>query len=295
MRITNNLMAKNFLRNLEAGMTRYDEIQNQMSTGKKVRRPSDDPVALDQSLRIRRGMNSIEQYTKNQNDAMSWLKQADTALGEVTGLIQRASQLAVQGTTGTEGNSERQAIAQEIHQIREAAVQIGNTSINGRYIFAGTNVTARPFADSGAYVGNSSAVKFEINQGVEADVSIPGSTLFPDTADKGPNALTILDDLAKALESGDEVGTQAGIGELERALDHVLSKRSEIGSRTNRIESNQDLLLDKKENLSALLKDTESVDMAEVIMNLKVQETMYRTALEAGARILQPSLLDFLR
>ncbi|MDK2811386.1 MAG: flagellar hook-associated protein 3 FlgL, partial [Petroclostridium sp.] len=133
MRVTNNMLIRTMMLNLNSNLARMDKVQQQMATGKKIRVPSDDPIVAARALKFRTDVSEIEQFQKNTSDAMSWLEVTETALANMGDVLQRARELTVQASNGTLTDEDRQKIKAELGQLKQSIVEIGNTTYAGRY------------------------------------------------------------------------------------------------------------------------------------------------------------------
>ncbi|GAB4260066.1 flagellar hook-associated protein FlgL [Thermincola ferriacetica] len=292
MRVTQSMLVGNFLSNLNNNYRIMNKIQEQLSTGKKINRPSDDPVGVVSSLRLRAGLTETEKYLNNVDDARAWLDTTDTALGQASDLLQRARELTIYGANDALAQQSRDALAQEIHQIRDQMIQVANTTHDGRYIFGGFKTSNQPFTAAGAYTGDNGSIAYEIGVNVSMQVNIPGDAAFINAQD----VFQLLANIEADLTAGNTASlSNIRVGELDTAIDNILSLRSEVGAKTNRLDLTKSRLDEANLNLSELLSKNEDINTAEVITQLKMQENTYRTALAAGARIIQPTLIDFLR
>jgi flagellar hook-associated protein 3 FlgL len=289
------MMVAQFLQNLNANMTRLSTSNEQLSTGKRIQRPSDDPVAVAKSLSLRTRLVETETFMKNVDEATSWMDSVDSSLDGVNQIMTRAKEIAVAGANGTLGQQSRDALADEVDTLLQNAIQLGNTDHGGRFIFGGFMTTAAPFtyntvpAPSVTYNGDGNSIKYEVSSGITVGVNVPGDAAFNPV-------FTSLINLSADLRSGNTASiSNADIGQIDTAVDNLLEYRAEIGARTNQIDLTKNRLLELKTNFSKLLSENEDVDVAETIMNLKMQENVYRAALDTGSRILQPTLMDFLR
>lgn len=296
MRVTDSMLITNFLNDYNNNLERLQKNQNMLSTGKRISRPSDDPVAVATSLRIRTDMTRNDAYTKNADDAKSWLDITDTALNQLGSLLQRTRELAVQGANGTLTQEDMQKIANEIEQLKAQMIQVGNTQYNGRYIFAGFKTTTQPFSETNnSYSGDNGVIEFEVGAGGnKIAVNVTGDKVF-DVSGGTSQLLTMMDNLKNALDSGDHQAVSNLIVDVDKQMENVLAVRAEVGAKSNRIDLIKNRLQDDNYNFTALLSKNEDADLAQVITNLKMDENVYRASLAAGARIMQPSLIDFLR
>lgn len=296
VRITQAMLNRTFLQNLSRNLASLDKLQNQLSSGRKIAKPSDDPVVAVRGMAYRSALVEIEQFKRNVDEGLTWLETTDKALDEATNLLQRARELLVRGLNGAMTAEDRAAMAKEIAQIKEQLGNVANTAVAGRYIFAGTDTKNPPYdAQTGTWVNqNGQDILVEIGKGIYLPINVLGKDVFavPDAAN---GIFGVLDAIARGLNGDATVDLNAELGRLDQQLDNLLAVRATVGARMNRFELIQSRLEADEVNVTRLLSKEEDADMAEVITNLKTAENVYRAALAAGARIIQPSLVDFLR
>ncbi|HEU5139257.1 MAG TPA: flagellar hook-associated protein FlgL [Bacillales bacterium] len=304
MRVTQSMLTTNFLRNLSDSYQRLAKYQNQLATGKKITRPSDDPVVATLGMEYRTNLSHVEQYQRNLSTAYKWMNSSEDALKEATSVMQRVYELTVQASNGTYDVSQRDDIATEIGQLKKQMASIANTRVAGKYIFngtdtkgttitvAGTETKVKPVDLSGGIrvSGNSDDVTIEVNDGIEIRVNVDPTQVFTEDLFQG---LTDLQNDLKNGASPEAIGSY--LSGIKDKLDNIVSERAELGARYDRVEMVEKRLGSQKVIASQILSDNEDVDLEKVIMNLKIQESVHRAALAAGARIMQPTLMDFLR
>lgn len=306
MRVTNKMLANTVMNNLHADLKRLQKLQDQLSTGHIISRPSDDPVIGTRVMTLNSVMSQRNQYERNIDDSLGWLETTDKALGSINDLLQRARELAVAGANDSLSQTDRIASAKEVEQIKYSMVQIANTSYANRYIFAGTMTTTMPFDQSGIYSGNSGAVgqmNWELSQGVTLTVNIDGNEAFnPNIAGIPPGGpgvpgtiFTLLDNLQTDLQAGNTAQLSASLSQFDTAIDSTLNLRAAVGAKSNRLEMAKSRSGDEMINYEQLIAKLNDVDMAKLITDFTMQENVYQAALNTAARIIQPSLLDFLR
>ncbi|ORX24536.1 flagellar hook-associated protein FlgL [Thermoanaerobacterium sp. PSU-2] len=296
MRVTNNMLVMDFMNDYNKNLERLQKDQNMLSTGEKVSKPSDDPVAVASILRIKTEIARNNAYTKNTDDAKSWLSLTDTALGQIGDMLQNARELAVQGSNGTLTQSDMQNLAAQVDQLKQQIIQVGNTQYNGRYIFAGYKTDTKPFNDiDNSYAGDDGAIKFEVGAGGNTiQVNVTGDKVF-DVSAGSSQLLDVMDKLSDKLKSGDNQAVSNIIGDIDNQLQNILSIRADAGAKANRVDLTANRLSDDNYNFTALLSKNQDADIAQVITNLKMDDNVYRASLASGAMIIQPSLVDFLR
>lgn len=420
MRITNGIMAKHLMTNLNSILNRMDKVQNQLASGRTINKPSDNPTGTARSMQLNTNLVETSQYIINTDYSISWCETAESAFSNVTEVMQRARELAVQGANGVLAQDSRDAIANEIEQLRQQIIDLGNASNGGRYVFGGYQTVDPPFKDlteqeqldlsmgniiltippsdnnqiskslkasdptningntpitinavtivlpdvsgdtnetaldkiaqaittemgannqnfkaymdkvgdqvrirfvsdkpftvtdgaganfvaetsysSGSpykkeitdiigYNGDNSKIYVEIGAGVKIDINVPGGEPFASN-------IAALTNLRNALRAGDQTRIGHSLIELDRAIDITLTNRSDLGARTNRLELVKSRLEDLDLNFNKLLSNNEDTDVAGTIMDLKMLESVQRSALAVGSKVIVPTLVDFLR
>jgi flagellar hook-associated protein 3 FlgL len=294
MRITHRMLIDTVRQNLEVNLRRLDTLENQLSSGKRIQRPSDDPPAVVRALGFREAIAASEQYARNLDASLAWVNATEAALGGIMDTVHRARELAVQGGSDTLGQSERNAIAAEVDQLVQHLLTIANSSLRGQRLFAGLATSSDPFSYSAGppasvtYAGDTGQMRREIDTGVTVTINVNGTFL--------PPIFTALLDLANNLRAGNTTAIRSSdLAALDTALDTVSTTRAGVGATVNRLEEAQQRLQEIEERLRGLLSSTEDTDLTQVISDFAAQESVYKAALAAGARAIQPSLLDYLR
>lgn len=315
IRTTTNGTISRTLYDLQAAAERLHASQGRLSTGKAIGRPEDDPFGAGRAVTLRGELGDVRQYQRNVDEANAWLDASDTALSNSNGVLQRVRELVVGAANGTVDASGLSAVATEVGQLRAALREQMNSTFAGRYLFAGTRTTPAPsyggpFPDSPpsyAYVGDGNLLTRAIADGEQIPVNLVGSmpgdpastAVFDTTASTPPqNVLATLDAIERHLRGG-TAADRAALGGadlrlLDDHLDHVIQGRATIGARSNRLDTQLSRLKDTELNVQDILSKTEDADMAKTILEYSTQQAGYQAALQAGARVIQPSLLDFL-
>jgi len=302
MRITNNMLINNMVNYITNNMTRMNKFQGQLASGKKIQVPSDDPVVAARALKLRTDVAEIAQYQKNLKDAQSWLEVTETALSDMDDIFQRLNELAVASTDTTLSQQDLGATAKEAEQLRTQLVNLSNSTYAGRYIFSGFKTDQAFMNSDGTFaldVENSEMIIYEIGMSDSININITGGDLFNAGAattagDKG-KFIDDVDRFITALNSADAAELATMSDAFLNNLDNVLRVRADVGARVNRLELTTNRMQNDKLNFTKLMSENENVDMADTIMNLKNEENVYRASLAGGARIIMPSLIDFLR
>jgi len=294
IRVTQTMLNNGMMRNLSNSMRNMDTLQEQLSSGRKINRPSDDPVIATRGMYYRSSLIENEQFQRNVSEAQSWMELSDKSLDEANSILQRVRELVVASGNGGLAEDSLGAIAEEISQIKEHLGNVANQTIGGRYIFAGTDTKNPPYDyASGNFVNtNYSDILLEMNKQIFLPINVNGQQVF-NFESNGNNVFKVLDNIVANLQSGNNATEH--LGDLDKQLDNLLAVRATLGARINRIELIKDRLANEETNVTKLMSDNEDADVAKVITELKMQENVHRAALGAGSRIIQPTLLDFLR
>jgi flagellar hook-associated protein 3 FlgL len=291
-RVTQSMMTQRSLGSLQNSLSRLSEIQEQLSTGRILNRPSDSPSDTTASMRMRSALSDQQQYARNAQDGLGWLGQIDTTLQGVNSQLRRARDLALQGANAATGQDARDALATEVDQIREGMIASANTTYLGRPVFGGVTDQRTAYNPDGTYAGVPGAVTRTIGDGVPVDVQVDGQDVF------GVDGASVFDDLAAlsaALRAGDDAAIGDGIDALNADMNRVQSTISDVGTRYNRVEQAAQAAKDAEITLSTRLAEVENTDLPKAMVELQMQEVAYQAALASTARVLQPSLVDFLR
>lgn len=301
MRITNNALTGNYLRNLNKNLRRMQTTQNQLSSLKEVSKSSDNPMLVSKIMNLNHAIQGNEQYEKNISDSIGWTDTADGALNDVSATLLRARELIQYGANGTLSETDRLALKDEVDMLKGQLTQVLNTNYDGRYIFGGQKTTEPPFDQTSGtmtYKGDAGQIHREIGQGVNISIEADGGLIV--TADKasvGNKDLgSLIANISKALEDGDSDALSGKLlGDMDAHIDNVVRFRSKMGANSNRLEAAQQR--NKSENLGmkTILSNNEDIDLAEKMMEYSMMSTAYQASLSTGAKILQPSLLDYLR
>ncbi|MGG1072772.1 flagellar hook-associated protein FlgL [Priestia megaterium] len=293
MRVTQGMLAANSLKQISNSYNKLETLQNQLSTGKKITRPSDDPVVATKGMAYRSNLSEVNQYKRNLTEAQSWFDSSESGLEQVNSILQRTKELVVQGLNGTNESDDRQAIAREIEQLKLDYMQVGNTQVAGNYIFNGVNVGTAPISEnaSGMIESNINLDPFsvEVSKGIQLRVNIHPENIF------GQGAFDLMNNVQTAFEQNNVNSLKDLSTQVDTQLSTLLAERSELGARSNRLELIENRLDSQEITATKMLSNNEDADIEKVITDLTVQESVHRAALGVGAQIIQPTLLDFLR
>jgi flagellar hook-associated protein 3 FlgL len=299
VRITDAMLTSASLADIQRSQARAFDAQEQVSTGKRINHASDDADGAARAVRLRGELAGIARQGQNADAATSWLSATESSLGEVSSILQRVRELAVQAGNGTLSPSDRKAIADEVDQLTESVRDQANTTLDGRYLFSGAQTTTRPYgAGSDAYLGGRSGqdvVALDVGPGVSVQVNADGLALFGEGNGDGL-LIGTLRTLSADIRSGNGAAVQgADLQALDRNATAVVDARAATGATQNRVDAANSRLADLQTAATKLLSSTEDADMAQAIMTLSTQRSAYQAALQSGASVIQQrTLMDFL-
>lgn len=392
------MLTNSNLQYISQNYSRFGKINDQIMSGKKITKPSDDPVIAMKGMRYRSQVVEVEQFKRNLNEGFNWMDNSDAALEETGQVLQRIRELTVQASNDSYGSEERKNIAKEIERLQEHIVALANTKVGDNYIFNGTDTSKSPvneneinmdfshFMDelkatpstinqsdyvisyqgqtyqydgpnsfivqpnikykdangnehqgpparieidptagtikqtrieeqknlNGAAIvvsnelndfnqfvltkntavsSNKQDVRIEVMKGVTIPINIDAKQVF------STDLFSSLESIKKMLNSPETKGTDItkALDSIDLMMDKVVSTRAELGAQVNRTEMVQNRLLQQEVVANKTVSDNEDIDFERVIVDLKTQESLHRASLAAGARIIQPTLMDFLR
>lgn len=291
LRVTQRSISANTTANLQHSLSQMQRLQEQLSSGRQLARPSDSPTGTVSALRLRADLRRGEQLVRNASDGLGWLGTADSALTQSLDVIGRVRELALRGRNGSMGPDDRAAIATEVDALREHLLGIANTTYLGRPLFAGTAAAAVAYDAAGVYQGDAGAVDRTVLDGVSVTVNVTGPAAF---GPAGADVFTVLADIADHLRNDPtQLGTDVAALD-QRSLD-LKTELAQVGARYHQVEAMRSRTEGARLDAQNALAEVESVDLPRTITELKMQEVAYQAALSATARVIQPSLLDFLR
>lgn len=290
-RVTASSMTSSAMRQLQTNLSELSRLQEQATSQRAFLAPSDDPTAAATTLRLHAEQRRTEQYARNIDDGMAWLATADSAISASTALLARARNLTVQGANdGAMDATAKEAIAVELEGIRAELLAQANTTVLGRSVFAGTSDTSA-FGTGGAFSGLPGAeVVRRVSDEASIRVDTDGAAVF---GTDGGSAFAVLDRIIADLRNGVNVGPR--IEEIDQRRSAMLSAQGAVGARQSQMERVKETTLQDSVSLEARRAAVEDVDSVEVLVRLQAQELVYRSALAVTGRVLQPTLMEFLR
>lgn len=323
MRVTEGTNYDTIRGSIRRSRERMEGLQAQSASMKKLNTPSDDPVGASKVLEIRTDKVNNEQFQMNGRLAESFLNNTDHALGELSEIIMRAKEIAVgQSSAASSNDDTRLGVAEEVSQLFQQAVAVANRRIGERYLFGGYQISAPPVDLEGGYQGDNGQIMTEIARGVFISMNVPGVEVFntqpKSSADgrrmetlqgsRGPasaensgeseqniNLFDEIQNLRIALLAGDLEGIRGTLERFDQMQSKLIASRAKIGSRVQGIQSTTQTVERHNVTNAQLSSTLEDADMAQVMSDLAREETVFRSALASAQKLIQPTLIDFLK
>ena len=299
MRVTQTSTYVALSAGLNQGLSRVQNLQAELASGRRIQRYSDDPVGAASALRLRGQEDDWAAYQRAADDAGSALGTTDGALQTMSSLLRRVRELAVSAVNGTLGPAEHAAIGEEIGNLRDQLKDVGNTRHLGRAVFGGfqqqaVRVDTSTSPPTWSYAGDSGLVKRQVSPTVTVDINLNGPALFGFAGPAGEDIFSVLDSLEANVRAGNNAGIGLDQARLQTRTESVQVALGQVGARQNRVESASQLGRTVVDRLTAQRSAIEDVDIAEAILKLSAASTGYQAALGAVARADLPSLANFL-
>mgnify|MGYP003384966955 CR=1 FL=1 len=290
MRVTQSGFYNTAVAKMNEQQNKVFKTQEQLSSGKQITKPSDDPAAATAANNLRSQMAENDRFRSNLDRVMSTMKMQETAVSSAVEQMTRIKTLSVQGANDAFSDSDRKSIAIEMKEIISGLVDLGNSrNTDGAYLFAGYDQQQAPFADAGGevvYRGSHDFQQIMVDEGRLMEIGIPGSDVFGSVQHKDPETgqlssldfFKTLNSMVQALEKGDGKDVRALTDKISSVLEHAIVQQSSIGARMSRVESLQGTLEQRDFTFLQLQSQLEDLDYVEAATRLK-NETL---ALQAG-------------
>jgi len=311
MRVTDSFRIRSVINNLNTSRDRLQRIQEDLASGKRIHRPSDDPLGAAISLKINTTLEGNYQFQKNIDDSISYLTASEGALDNLSNILMEIKELVTKGAS--DSIVDRKAIATQFEFILKNMLDVGNTKFKGKYIFGGTNTIDVPFTlnenelrfptgeDIVNYRGNIENYNRQINENTTIALNVTGQEIFQKPGSDGVDMFQLVKDLVDIFKSEDETGVAVSgsditpyLDDVNKGIDQMLDIYLKIGVRKQLVMFNEERFEAQNIQLKSNLSQIEDTDFGEAFVQFKAEENALNSALSAGARVISPSLLDFL-
>jgi flagellar hook-associated protein 3 FlgL len=281
---------------MTAAAGNLSEAERQVASGRRIARPSQDPLATASSVTEHAVRDRLDSYASTSDVAGSRLSIADSVLSDVISQLTSAQTTALAARGTSQNQAQRDAAGHELLAIRDALLGDINTRFQGTYLFSGSNVTVAPYATSGggftAYQGDSAPTGLEIEAGRTVASTFDGGSIFQ--AGDPAHVLDVLTQLSADVIAGNSAGIGAGLDALQRTFDRATTAQAEVGNDLKAIEDSRTRLSAEQLGVTARLSTLEDVDLAEAMSKLTQSETAYRSALTSISTVGKLTLMDYL-
>ncbi len=300
-RITSDMVASSVLGGIESAQVALARTQAELSSGKSILQPSDNPYGASQIVALQSAINGLASYEQSAQDGLSWMNASSSALASINSQVQRVRELVLQAGNGTESPADLQDIADEVEQLTEGVKQDALTQYDGQYVFSGTLTSTAPYTQGpeDEYHGNTAPVARALGPGSTVDVAVNlASALGSGTGAADGKLLDTLRTVAQNLRAGTPASVEAlhttDLGNLETNLNALAGLQAEAGSVTDQINIALNRISSLQSTDTLQLSNVQDANIAKVTTEYSSEHAAFEAALKAGASIVQESLLEFL-
>jgi flagellar hook-associated protein 3 FlgL len=297
-RVTNLMASQQVLTNINASEDSLNETEEELSTGKRINQPSDDPYGASLAVSLNGQLSRLNDYTDNISDGTSWTTAGLNAMQSISDQVQRAQELVTEASNGTESSSELQAAGAEIDQLIQGVKSDANSTFDGQYVFGGGSTTA-PYssADNSFHGTVGGQVQRTVSAGSAdtANVTVNSQlyTVLNGSANDNTGLLSQLQSIADSLNAGNPPPSGA-LTQLSGSLDGLEQQSASLGAAQDRLSLASTRIQSLQTSVTSSLSDDEDANMAQTLTTFSNQQAAFTAALKAGANIVQSSLMDFL-
>jgi flagellar hook-associated protein 3 FlgL len=299
VRVTQRAVTLTSVQGLYSNLNAVSKLQQQLTSGKTISRPSDDPTGTNTALMTRQSLAGNAQQARNITDGQSFLAQTDSTLQTMLAQVQKVRELTVQAlNSGSLDGTSLQDIATQVTGLRDSLLGQANTVVNGRALFGGITSGTAAYDKNGGYVGAgdgtnpATAVSRRVSdvEAIRVDISGPEAFGKPGS---GKDLFAVTANIAADVQNTSKL--QADLGDLDTVLKGMTTALADVGTRAARMDAAAQNNVSQQLNLQSKQSQTEDIDLAKTIMNLQMQQNGYQAALSATAKAISPSLSDYLR
>jgi flagellar hook-associated protein 3 FlgL len=296
-RITNQMSSQMTLAGIETALDRLDTTQQELSTGKTINQPSDNPSGTALALQLNTQLSNLTSYSNNVTDGTGWATAQSSALTDITNCTQRIQELTTEAANGTQTAADMQASAQEVNQLIDQIKQDANTQYNGQYVFSGSATSTAPYqsGSNDTYAGNSGTVTRTIGPNTTLNISANLQGVLGNGQSAGDGQLLdTLRTIAGDMQSGNSSGLNSDLTSINTNLNSLSGLSANVGAVQDRLQMAASRIQTLQASDTQVLSNTQDADMATTEINFSTQQAALTAALQAGANIVQESLMNFL-
>lgn len=299
MRVATISIYNNSKYQLGRTFSEYGDAVDTVNTGKKLKTPSDDPVAFSQVIDIDSTLSQLDQLHENIDTGLTWLTTSESALDSVRETILDAKVIAIASSNGSYNSDDFNTAADQVNELLSQLVDFSNTRVNGQYIFSGTKTDTKPYTldtslvPPATYYGNESSFTISTGIGSRTEVGYPGSEVFGDIA-AGNDIFSLLEEMQTDLATNGGGNLSMIMAELDAHYENVTNMISNIGAKVTRLETKESVISDFEVTFATQKSNLEDADLAEAATDLALRQTAYEAVLSATSKILSMSLVDYI-
>lgn len=298
MRVTFDAVHRHSTDGLEESASRLLEYQRQVSTGKRIEKPSDDPAAMAAAIGERSKIAALDRYGKAADSVASRLAVVDTVLSDLVSQLTAAQVAAASARGSSKTPVQREAAATDLEAVRDTIFSDLTASFNGAYLFSGSSSTVAPYTRTGGgaispYAGSPVEMVVDVDEHRSLKVAFDGQAIAQGTDAR--DVFAEFDALIAAVRAGDDAAVGAGMDALRRMFDRVSTAQGRVGADLRTIGEQQLRLDEMRRSTTARLSSLEDADMADAITRMTQADAAYRAALGAATTVTRMSLMDYLR
>jgi flagellar hook-associated protein 3 FlgL len=291
MRVDPNFIS-NMSGSLDQTQATVEQLSNELSTGLRVTKLSDDPVAAGENVLLLDQIGRDDSFTQSSSLVQGQLQVADSALGSVVTQLTQAISLATEANNGTMNASQLGAVSNQLTGIRDEVVSLANTSYQGQYIFGGAQTAAPPFSTSGtpavtSYSGDDHVNYLETPTGASIQLNMPGDQIFSGAG--ASSVFAALNNLIADYAAGANTGAATTDSEnLATAMNYVSAQRVTLDNSLTRLNAASDAVTSDETQVKAAQTNLMQADLPQLTTQLSLAETQ-QTALEDMIAQLEPA------
>ena len=324
MRITNASMVRSHLYDTQNNLTNMSKINQQISTGKVINTVSDDPHKAIKIMNINNEIKYTEKYNSNIDETVGWMNTTDGALESTGNLLNEIKETILKVGNGTYSQNEMKSLNADINEKIKQLADTLNSTHGGKYLFGGSSVDDAPITvienpdgtvklefskdKNGQTIPNTDDLKADISSGINIDYNISVGEIL-NIKDGNGNTVNLLDEinnlstLMNDIANGDEQTAAKAKetllndtkGKIDTLFDHVVNERTSLGVRVSTAEKIKELNDEDILNIQDVLSKTQDTDVVEKFIELKSAEMIYQASIQVGAKLIQPTILDYIR
>jgi flagellar hook-associated protein 3 FlgL len=291
MRVTDASAKYGSLAGLQSAASRLATLQTQLSSGRQINAPSDNPSGTARALQLRGDVKRNNQYMDNARDAIGWMSTSDAAYSQAVRLVQNARTLVVQGlNVGASSAASAGSIADQIDALRSSLIQVANSTYDGRPLFGGTTSGGTAYDAGGNYLGDAGVVSRSVGAQATVQINQTGPQVF---GPAGADLFSLMSDVSATLRSNPGAAGPH-LGQIDAALARISAAQAAEGATYQQVQNTQTVQAANNASLTAQLSELQDIDLAEMTVRVSAANVTYQAALQTTANVRQMSLLNFL-